>query len=264
MEMRVRWFESLTVRDIQGIDMIIPALGTMLSSNVTLKSLKVQKIKTIAKVVQHPSPQIQTLSCLINAFKKNPDSGLESLTLSDLPFTNEVIVALLPVIPSVTELSFAHCLMNQSVMVHFFQTLKECPGLTKKLQSLDIADNTLGPDGSAALAAWMNEAVPLNLSSINLAGTNPVWPVVITALQKREIIVRQLDISRNPIYDKVFCVLNPFIAGGHVVSLGVGDLKGDMIMTEGLCGSLLLNANLKATTLILDDTPMDCDSLETV
>lgn len=91
-----------------------------------------------------------------------------------------------------------------------------------------------------------------------------MWPVVITALQKREIIVRQLDISRNPIYDKVFSVLNPFIAGGHVVSLGVGDLKGDMIMTEGLCGSLLLNVNLKATTLILDNTPMDCNSVETV
>ena len=184
--------------------------------------------------------------------------------MSDLPFTNEMIVELLPVIPSVTELSFAHCLMNQSVMVHFFQTLKECPSLTKRLQSLDIPDNTLGPDGSTALATWMNEVVPLNLSSINLAGTNPVWPVVITALQKREIIVRQLDISRNPIYDKVFSVLNPFIAGGHVVSLGVGDLKGDMIMTEGLCGSLLLNVNLKATTLILDNTPMDCNSVETV
>ena len=48
--MRVRWFESLTVRDIQGIDMIIPALGIMLSSNVTLKSLTVQKIKTTVKV----------------------------------------------------------------------------------------------------------------------------------------------------------------------------------------------------------------------
>ena len=58
MEMRVRWFESLTVRDIQGIDMVIPALGIMLSSNVTLKSLTVQKIKTTVKVFQHPSPQI--------------------------------------------------------------------------------------------------------------------------------------------------------------------------------------------------------------
>ena len=44
--------------DIQGIDMIIPALGIMLSSNVTLKSLTVQKIKTTVKVFQHPSPQI--------------------------------------------------------------------------------------------------------------------------------------------------------------------------------------------------------------
>ena len=35
-------------------------------------------------------------------------------------------------------------------------------------------------------------------------------------------------------------------------------------MTEGLCGSLLLNVNLKATTLILDNTPMDCNSVETV
>lgn len=256
--MKVRWFESLMVRGIQGIDVIIPALGMMLSSNVTLKSLSVQKIKTTVKVLYNPSPHLQTLSYLVNALKKNENSGLESITFGDIPFTNEVIVALIPALPAVTELSFTHCLMNQSVMVHLFQALKEYPGLSKRLQSLDIADNTLGPDGSTALAAWMNEAVPLSLSSINLAGTNPVWPVVITALQKREMNVRQLDISRNVIYDKVFCVLNPFIAGGHVVNLGVGELKGDVTMIEGLCGSLLLNPNLKATSLILDNTSMDC------
>ena len=53
-------------------------------------------------------------------------------------------------------------------------------------------------------------------------------------------------------------MLNPFISGGHVTSLAIGDMKGDLILVEGICGSLLLNANLAETRLYLDNTVMDC------
>ena len=197
------------------------------------------------------------MSSLSDAFEKRI-TRITSLTLGDLPFTAEIIDSLIPVLPALTTLSFAHCEMGQNVVTHLFQAMKRASILTKSLISLDISHNTLGPEGSTALAGWLTNCLPSNLASLNLASTNPVWPILVTALQKREIGVRQLNMSENTIYDKVFCVLNPFIAGGHVVSLGVGAMKGDMTMVEGLCGSLLLNPNLKATSLILDNTPMDC------
>ena len=57
--------------------------------------------------------------------------------------------------------------------------------------------------------------------------------------------------------EKVFQLLNPFIAHGHVTGLGVGAMKGSMLMVEGLCGSLLLNNSLQSISLNLDGTSMD-------
>ena len=171
------------------------------------------------------------MSSLSDAFEKRI-TRITSLTLGDLPFTAEIIDSLIPVLPALTTLSFAHCEMGQNVVTHLFQAMKRASILTKSLISLDISHNTLGPEGSTALAGWLTDCLPSNLASLNLASTNPVWPILVTALQKREIGVRQLNMSENTIYDKVFCVLNPFIAGGHVVSLGVGAMKGDMTMVE--------------------------------
>lgn len=153
-------------------------------------------------------------------------------------------------------------------MVHFFNTMKNCLNLTKSLRSLDISFNTLGPDGTCALAAWLSERIPYfsvrflihrsNLTSLNIAGTNVAWPSLISVLQRQELHITSLNISSNSIYDKVFCVLNPFISGGHITSLSIGNMKGDLSMVEGICGSLLLNSSMKETHLFLDDTVMDC------
>ena len=97
-----------------------------------------------------------------------------------------------------------------------------------------------------------------NLKSLNVAGTNLAWSVFINAVQKKSLHISCLDISSHILYDRVFCVLNPFIAGGHINRLAMGDMKGDPIMVEGVCGSLLLNTNLKETSLVLDDMEMDC------
>ena len=51
-------------------------------------------------------------------------------------------------------------------------------------------------------------------------------------------------------YDRVFCSLNPFIAGGHIDKLVMRDMRGDPVMVEGLCGSLLLNTNLTQTSTV--------------
>lgn len=84
------------------------------------------------------------------------------------------------------------------------------------------------------------------------------WPVLVVAFQKKELHVRTIDISNHVMYDRVFCSLNPFIAGGHIDKLVMRSMKGDPVMVEGLCGSLLLNTNLTETSLILDDMEMEC------
>lgn len=97
-----------------------------------------------------------------------------------------------------------------------------------------------------------------NLHNLGLAGTNIAWPVLISVLQKEELNITSLDVSANAIYDKVFCILNPFISSGVIFNLSIGNMKGDLVMVEGICGSLLLNTSMKETRLTIDDTIMDC------
>ena len=84
------------------------------------------------------------------------------------------------------------------------------------------------------------------------------WPILVGAFQKKDLHVRSIDISNHRMYDSVFCSLNPFIAGGHIDKLVMRDMRGDPVMVEGLCGSLLLNTNLTQTSLVLDDLAMEC------
>ena len=85
---------------------------------------------------------------------------------------------------------------------------------------------------------------------------------LLAALEQRELRVESLDVSGNALFDKAFCLLNPFVAGGHVRHLSIGGMKGDQAMVEGVCASLLLNRNLEECTIVLDDTPMDCADRE--
>ena len=103
---------------------------------------------------------------------------------------------------------------------------------------------------------WMRDRPELH--SLNIAGTNVAWSVLVGAFQKKNLHVRSLDISNHVMYDRVFCSLNPFIAGGHIDRLVMSNMKGDPVMVEGLCGSLLLNTNLTQTSLVLDDMGMEC------
>ena len=103
---------------------------------------------------------------------------------------------------------------------------------------------------------WMRGRPELH--SLNIAGTNVAWSVLVGAFQKKNLHVRSLDISNHVMYDRVFCSLNPFIAGGHIDRLVMSNMKGDPVMVEGLCGSLLLNTNLTQTSLVLDDMGMEC------
>ena len=103
---------------------------------------------------------------------------------------------------------------------------------------------------------WMRDRPELH--SLNIAGTNVAWSVLVGAFQKKNLHVRSLDISNHVMYDRVFCSLNPFIAGGHIDRLVMSNMKGDPVMVEGLCGSLLLNNNLTQTSLVLDDMGMEC------
>ena len=93
------------------------------------------------------------------------------------------------------------------------------------------------------------------------AAKNSVLPLL-AALEQRELRVESLDVSGNALFDKAFCLLNPFVAGGHVRHLSIGGMKGDQAMVEGVCASLLLNRNLEECTIVLDDTPMDCADRE--
>ena len=86
------------------------------------------------------------------------------------------------------------------------------------------------------------------------------WTVLLSVLQRRELKVQRLDIAGNALYDKAFCLLNPFVAGGRIHLLAVGSMKGDQTMVEGISASLLLNRNIKESSLSLDDSPMDCES----
>ena len=71
----------------------------------------------------------------------------------------EFLDLLLPALPALRTLSLAHCSLNQSALVHFFDMLQENP-LSNSLEELDIAFNTLGPDGSSALSNWLVDCNP--------------------------------------------------------------------------------------------------------
>ena len=158
--------------------------------------------------------------------------------------------------------------MTRSVVARLFGALHDCPVLSQSLQALDLSFNAIGPEGTNALAAWLTECLPwvprarltlsTSLSALAVAGTNITWPVLLSALEQRELRVESLDVSCNALFDKAFCLLNPFIACGHVRNLSIGGMKGDQAMVEGVCASLLLNRNIEACSIVLDDTPMDC------
>ena len=148
--------------------------------------------------------------------------------------------------------------MNSHTLVRFFHTLchPTCI-LSSSLCSLDISGNTLGQEGSIALGVWLKDQRVVALNSLGLEGTNPDWPSVMNALTKLENGLQSLNIAYNMIDEKAFQLLNPFIAHGHVTGLGVGAMKGNMTMVEGLCGSLLLNSSVRNISLNLDFTSMD-------
>lgn len=162
--------------------------------------------------------------------------------------------------------------MRRSVVVRLLGALHGCAVLSQALQALDLSFNAVGPEGTNALAAWLTECLPFappplltrrtNLRALGVAGTNVTWPVLLAALEQRELRVESLDVSGNALFDKAFCLLNPFVAGGHVRHLSIGGMKGDQAMVEGVCASLLLNRNLEECTIVLDDTPMDCADRE--
>lgn len=194
----------------------------------------------------------------MDAFKKNTSSALQSLSLSHIPLTTDLIEGLLPTLPPLTHLSLTYCQLGHATIARFFQLLSQATSITHSLRSLDIAGNVLGQEGSLAMATWLKDCRPPALRSLGLANTHPDWSGIILALQKQEEGLDKLSISHNGIDEKVFQVLNPFIAHGHVAQLEVGALKGEMTMVEGLCGSLLLNTSLQAISLTIDYTPMDC------
>ena len=194
----------------------------------------------------------------MDALKKNPQSSLRSLTLSHLPLPTDFIEGLLPVRPPLTHLTLSHCQMNSHTLVRFFHTLcLPTSVLSSSLCSLDISGNALGQEGSIALGTWLKDRRVTALNSLGLEGTNPDWSSVIVALTKLENGLQSLNIASNTIDEKIFQLLNPFIAHGHVTGLRVGAMKGNMMMVEGLCGSLLLNNSLRDISLNLDCTSMD-------
>ena len=90
---------------------------------------------------------------------ENQNSALRSLALRRVPLSFELLDLLLPALPALRTLSLAHCSLNQSALVHFFDMMQENP-LSNSLEELDIAFNTLGPDGSSALSNWLVDCNP--------------------------------------------------------------------------------------------------------
>ena len=110
------------------------------------------------------------------------------------------------------------------MVVRLLGALHGCAVLSQALQALDLSFNAVGPEGTNALAAWLTECLPFappplltrrtNLRVLGVAGTNVTWPVLLAALEQRELRVESLDVSGNALFDKAFCLLNPFVAGG--------------------------------------------------
>ena len=96
---------------------------------------------------------------LPEALEENKNSALRSLVLRHIPLSFEFLDLMLPALPALRKLSLAHCSLNQSALVHFFDMLQEKP-LSNSLEELDIAFNTLGPDGSSALSNWLVDCNP--------------------------------------------------------------------------------------------------------
>lgn len=90
---------------------------------------------------------------------ENESSALKALSIESIPLSFEFIDWMLPVLPPLQKLSLAHCSLNQSALVHFFDLLQE-NSLSNSIQDLDIAFNTLGPDGTSALSNWLINCNP--------------------------------------------------------------------------------------------------------
>ena len=85
---------------------------------------------------------------------------MNDLSLNNVTLSFDFIDALLPILPPLLSLSLAHCGMGQNTLVHLFNTLKDTASLTDSLALLDVSFNTLGPDGTGALAKWLTDCNP--------------------------------------------------------------------------------------------------------
>ena len=65
---------------------------------------------------------------------ENQNSALRSLALQRVPLSFEFLDLLLPALPALRTLSLAHCSLNQSALVHFFDMLQENPPLSLGLE----------------------------------------------------------------------------------------------------------------------------------
>ena len=89
----------------------------------------------------------------------NESCALRAFSLQRIALSFEFIDLALPVLPPLRKLSFAHCSLNQSALVHLFDALHG-HSLSDSIEELDISFNTLGPDGSSALSNWLVDCNP--------------------------------------------------------------------------------------------------------
>ncbi len=154
----------------------------------------------------HLSAAIPVLS---NALSLN-HSALSSLSLASNGLDDKDIAALSTGIGAMEHglvlLNLANNEMTKKGAQSLAAALQKNARLAQTLCSLNLSQNKLGADGSAALAVWL--ASPNSIRDLSLRDTNITVSVIAQALAKGSQFIEKLDISQNK-----------FAKGGSVAEL---------------------------------------------
>ena len=198
------YFSGLIIKNIPlDVRRTIPEIGKCLSFNKTFTKL----------VLSNVGLNKDAGSFIADGIKANPETSIHSIDLSRNQLDDKAVTAFANCIGNqkngIIQLNAAHCGISKNGLSLLAQAFRKNVHTTSTLSSLNLADNHLDPEGSAALSSWL--ANPNKVHELNLCNTNANLEVIMPALVRGCAEIRRINVSGNKIGKKAVQSLSQFV-----------------------------------------------------
>ncbi|EGG21298.1 leucine-rich repeat-containing protein [Cavenderia fasciculata] len=212
------YFKSLVFNGIpMGKDQLT-ALADTLRTNSTIEDLSMNNV----------GAKGDTLPIVAMTLGANKNIGLTSIDLSHNPIEDKGMIPFSNYIGAsprgIASLDFSNTSMGKAGVSALSNALKKNVKMPSSLTYLNLSNNKMEADGSAALANFL--ANPNALRTLNISNTLPTMETIVGALVRGCLELRHLDLSDNRLTKKEVTHLVRFIgASATLKSINISNTK---------------------------------------